>query len=129
MRISDWSSDVCSSDLLTRSNRKGFSIFFDIDESRINNYTNIRAVSSYQIVKIATVLSYGRNVEEALVEGHKQRISFLWYAISRSWSAVRADGFTGFTTYSLYHLRLSGHMLKTQIGRAHVCTPVTNAHL
>src|SRR3546814_18426194 len=95
MRISDWSSDVCSSDLLTRSNRKGFSIFFDIDESRINNYTNIRAVSSYQIVKLATALSYGRNVEEALVEGHKQRIYFLWYAISRSWSAVCADGFTG----------------------------------
>lgn len=44
---------------VTRTRRKAFSLFFPIDESRNNNFTNKRALTAFQVTKLATLFNYG----------------------------------------------------------------------
>src|SRR3546814_8827310 len=82
MRISDWSSDVCSSDLFAMVRRRAVAAEI---ETAIGNH-------SFRATGITTYLKNGGTLETA--------------ATMANHSSTR-----------------------TKIGRAHVCTPVTNAHL
>src|SRR3546814_1069340 len=100
MRISDWSSDVCSSDLLQSIDTENIQplIFF----VRSDGASGRRALAN-DFDGVAFFKNKCRH-------GHARQPGKTSAAILRP--RVR-------------HLQLS----PAQIGRAHVCTPVTNAHL
>src|SRR3546814_9746330 len=102
MRISDWSSDVCSSDLLATFRDR----HADVD---------LRISARQSLVGRAR----GENDQGShLLDGGDIAIRF-------------GNGdYPGYVTHKLftsYSLPMCSPRL--QIGRAHVCTPVTNAHL
>src|SRR3546814_7084202 len=98
MRISDWSSDVCSSDLA------GF------DFKKMKRAARL-AVRMLDNVLIATKWPLQEQQREA---DAKRRLGL---------------GFTGLgNTLIMMGVRYDSEQGR-QIGRAHVCTPVTNAHL
>src|SRR3546814_7046675 len=108
MRISDWSSDVCSSDLV-RPVGGG-----DDDDA----FIGVKAVHLHQ----------------KLV----QRLLALVIAVAQPCAAMTSHGvdFVDEDDARRILLRLFEHVAHAgradadeQIGRAHVCTPVTNAHL
>src|SRR3546814_1010207 len=113
MRISDWSSDVCSSDLL---------------------YMTIVGVVADDDVLFETGL---RSVYSALDDLNEN--GALQFAMRRGWRAIHYQNYSLLylvTTmqiayrqgYDLFRLAKDGIGFR-EIGRAHVCTPVTNAHL
>src|SRR3546814_4869266 len=101
MRISDWSSDVCSSDLASHS------------------FLEVRL--------------YGRVDwnDRVLVLNEVAQMGIFLVADRR----FKADRFLGdihhLAPFFKRHREALGHFLgrRLEIGRAHVCTPVTNAHL
>src|SRR3546814_8363296 len=104
MRISDWSSDVCSSDLDGTSDlRQAFA-------------TVLATGSSYGANHLIDVL-LGRRTEKIEMAGHCDVKTF-GAGVLHSRDRWR----------SLFRRALTGGLLE-KIGRAHVCTPVTNAHL
>src|SRR3546814_2555149 len=92
MRISDWSSDVCSSDLQSGLEQKVLQIALHM----LPDATNIDPVAAI-----------GKNVAHPLVSRHQAAL------------LVTDDSVQ----------RLGQRYCATEIGRAHVWTPVTNAHL
>src|SRR3546814_3457297 len=102
MRISDWSSDVCSSDLLALD---------DVDQR--------------ETVREAAARRRGADLAE-------QRILALY---KKGWvtRAARdqtvADAAAARAAERAALARLEQHVIRAEIGRAHVCTPVTNAHI
>src|SRR3546814_4057309 len=117
MRISDWSSDVCSSDLINRSQSGDFpdsicgvvyqpSQFSFIRDGRMPSIkTGSRAWHrAIAIAQIALNDSWDSSAEGALYF-HARRVSPGWK-----------------------HTKLAS-IDNHKIGRAHVCNPVTNAQL
>lgn len=60
--FSDFARRSSTTRYITRTNRKAFSLFFNIDESRSNNFTNKRAFTAFQVTKLATVFNYGSSL-------------------------------------------------------------------
>src|SRR3546814_10243207 len=97
MRISDWSSDVCSSDLLAAA--------VQISACRHSRGTVRRpAMTRWYVAQ-----TQAQGEERARLNLERQ----------------------GFRTYLPRYRRERRHARRrdVEIGRAHVCTPVTNAHL
>src|SRR3546814_3980243 len=107
MRISDWSSDVCSSDLDTGS----LTVDRNIDRRRA-----IRAKA------------VGRFRKRAQID-----VIFLEKASIAEYDCLVVDDADDAFAHGLVDPRWlyerEPAILSRQIGRAHVCTPVTNAHL
>src|SRR3546814_8056281 len=97
MRISDWSSDVCSSDLRLEISRAARSLISSL------------SVSDCAYFQSATILS---------------RWIFLRFNPRAIVTITDSNSPTGPA-----RCQLTGSHLKMQIGRAHVWTPVTNAHI
>src|SRR3546814_5223038 len=119
MRISDWSSDVCSSDL--PANFIGGTA---ADEIRwfFDDAHNARAVDA--------VLTHVTITDEHAVSAEVAgKCSLGWLLAQQSvrgLGPVKAEKLTdGIDTVEALLVRIDHE----QIGRAHVCTPVTNAHL
>src|SRR3546814_5349225 len=103
MRISDWSSDVCSSDLLSRVDRHAI---FDLD-GRSDHFAPFLM----------------RNSDDHTIKHRRMTEHNLLDLPGKHVEAARDD-----------HVPLAVDDIDvtvcvTQIGSAHVCTPVTNAHL
>src|SRR3546814_8193161 len=103
MRISDWSSDVCSSDLLLNSART---------RAQIHDNTVTAAGSLFDLFSKTDLSSYSglhdvlqKLRDSAVAEGNK----------AEELTAQLAD--------------IDPQHIIDQIGRAHVCTPVPNAQL
>src|SRR3546814_2072008 len=109
MRISDWSSDVCSSDLsLTPADTAPVLAALEEDPFAGN---------------IATRLS-GR------YPGCATTAALRTLTLSRGSDAEAREKVVGLLKQKEAALaRLRKHLRIREIGRAHVCTPVTNAHL
>src|SRR3546814_1809978 len=127
MRISDWSSDVCSSDLLPRA-RPAFQRLLAAD-GRLDAVKHIEIDEGLHAVPL----------REAVDEPLAMLIDAAWQVVCHA-DVERAIGPAGKTIDVVRHapqlapLRPSGSSLPkhsdvAQIGRAHVRTPVTNAHL
>src|SRR3546814_10630124 len=110
MRISDWSSDVCSSDLLTTD--KCYTLTADVPYDREHHLT-LDVYSPHNVQNAPVVVFFfGRRWQQ----GDKSQYKFVGQALA-------AQGFLAV----IPNYRLSPQV-RFQIGRAHVCTPVTNAH-
>src|SRR3546814_7710822 len=111
MRISDWSSDVCSSDLSINWDRKS-----------ITSCGRICASSMISTGLPAPLLANSASQSWAEIElpapCHPNPA-----ATPAASSASKKDGMSEMPA------RAASHNTGRQIGRAHVCTPVTNAHL
>src|SRR3546814_8103050 len=112
MRISDWSSDVCSSDL------------------NIQHHTGWDfAVNAPKSVSIMALVAG----DDRIIEAHEQAVSVaLAYLEEHATMRHRIDGeVTEKTTGRLIWARFTEHASRAldphQIGRAHVRPPVTNA--
>src|SRR3546814_9690586 len=105
MRISDWSSDVCSSDLVGAA-RGGISTICKL-EGRI---------IALKIEHFEEVLRFRQLQLRRNALGERPRFQ---QAILRL-----VEFLVGNASLALNSLKVCN-----QIGRAHVCTPVTNAHL
>src|SRR3546814_2332062 len=144
MRISDWSSDVCSSDLLAAIDALGIETIIDLrgdDEReahpcrRSGNFAgrvlfadgitaglapHLQAAGGAIDVGTARARMIDTYADDLfLVRGHVLMICGTGYVevIAATGDSVRVQTASGART-GLY-----------EIGRAHVCTPVTNAHL
>src|SRR3546814_9107701 len=111
MRISDWSSDVCSSDLLGPSN-----------DPDINHYELTRFG-----FRIVGPIALKDQIESADWEALAAMPWITPLDTSMAYAAVLGEMFTsrGLTPRSV--ARFDNASL--EIGRAHVRTPVTNAHI
>src|SRR3546814_10167577 len=109
MRISDWSSDVCSSDLACRSRRARQVATRPVIKHRIWSRTSAKEQKKPRI-RGAFSCNHGT---ERLLRNHPHHLQAL----------VRIAPLVVVPAHQLDEGRVE------QIGRAHVCTPVTNAHL
>src|SRR3546814_4459711 len=124
MRISDWSSDVCSSDLLQLANHG------EMDVSRIDEMPPGRTPVDTRVVSVDRLDEVVSGLERHLAGGAQaywvcplvaeSETSELAAAEDRA--ALLRERF-GDTRVGLVHGRMK------EIGRAQVCTPATNAHL
>src|SRR3546814_9826042 len=126
MRIRDWSSDVCSSDLIENQ-----------AQSLINQAKNL---TSLPVSTLSTLQQQVQQTRQLL--GSAQRIAYNVQDIQAAF-AQRYNGANLTATESQMVSNANGRWqdsvgafedaLRVQagaeIGRAHVCTPVTNAHL
>src|SRR3546814_5942943 len=120
MRISDWSSDVCSSDLMFRN------VCGDIDQNR-GGYVHPRIMRATEDMLKRLLLA-------ALPHNHIE----LFNGRSRSPAPAIVRRVEEYIHYNfdkpiclsdlIAVSGVSGRWLHSKIGRAHVCTPVTNAH-
>src|SRR3546814_7816331 len=123
MRISDWSSDVCSSDL----GRLALPVAADEDDPNAHIYADARArTAAFGGVEIVDLPSPGR-VE---IGGEIAAASYMNFYIGNTTVVVPTYGVPSDqaavdTLAALFPDRRA----VGEIGRAHVCTPVTNAHL
>src|SRR3546814_4921132 len=126
MRISDWSSDVCSSDLLSlapaahaqEDRLEALERRLAEQQTRIDHLESLIAKQSQMVQQApATDSPSPANVALALPPSSPAP------AASPATTASRTDD-----GFRLPGLDVRGDM-RVQIGRAHVCTPVTNAHL
>src|SRR3546814_4855503 len=117
MRISDWSSDVCSSDLLAQVAAFVVLSFISIQVYR-KWFRSREPQSDRPALNRRSAVLVGRVVplESAIVQGRgRVQIADAYWDVSgpvlTAGAQVRITGADG------------------KIGREHVCTPVTNAHL
>src|SRR3546814_5133505 len=101
MRISDWSSDVCSSDLYAKTFKSG-----GINQNGVPNGADGNPILAAATVKPESVDHYEAGV----------KTEFWDRRVTLNLSAFRTD---------IRHFQANVH----KIGSAHVSTHVTNAHL
>src|SRR3546814_3836791 len=126
MRISDWSSDVCSSDLVMDA--------ADIVEKRFG--------AVHLVANNAGIAQVGTPLDQVDDETYRWMFEVNVHGVSNGMAAfapkLKANGAGGghiVNTSSMaalfmvpgWHIGL--YAATKKIGRAHVCTPVTNAHL
>src|SRR3546814_3317520 len=118
MRISDWSSDVCSSDLTYRNDGALAGVpdernFFGIDKS------------CFGLTPIAAEVWDGWIFVNLQPEPEVGLAEFLG-DFGESYCGIP---YVNADKSVLYVSHLNANWKVIEIGRAHVCTPVTNAHL
>src|SRR3546814_9951619 len=120
MRISDWSSDVCSSDLFVAMPASADGLLVDVLERLSMLPVHVRllpAVASMEFPNrpISTIAGMPViHVSDKPISGWKRFMKV-------------AEDLTVASLVLLLFLPV--FLLIAEIGRAHVCTPVTNAHL
>src|SRR3546814_8250469 len=126
MRISDWSSDVCSSDLVgigeiaaAAVEREAFAA-----EERCAEIL-ARKAEGCSCVRLPVALGF-KAVMFLYLSSQWSVISAGWRCeLKKDWASLRrATPHSDIRGMARYADREA-----TEIGRAHVCTPVTNAHL
>src|SRR3546814_7183262 len=122
MRISDWSSDVCSSDLLMRDGNSQY-------------YLNSRKCLKRDVTDLFLGTGLGGKNQYAIIEqGMVSRMIEAKPEELRQW-LEEAAGISKYkdrrkeTESRIKQTRENLSRLNEQIGRAHVRTPVTKAHL
>src|SRR3546814_1108472 len=113
MRISDWSSDVCSSDLVFIA---------------ANNLSG-RRKTRFSVVRYGNVLGSRGSVVpffRQLAANGTDHLPITDERMTRFWITVRQG--VSFVLSCLGSMS-GGEIFIPKIGRAHVCTPVTNARL
>src|SRR3546814_9328047 len=115
MRISDWSSDVCSSDLSARmaARREGFDQLLD---------------GSTHIAPLLKARGYQACGEIRGAPANSQRLCDF---VGDAWMAVgdAAQAYDPLSSQGMDKALRTGSHAGQKIGRAHVWTPVTNAHI
>src|SRR3546814_1466808 len=115
MRISDWSSDVCSSDLLDQVNDLTRRVYDLLDRIRVMGF-------------VAGGGDIGSAVQTALAEVHSSAI-----IIPVPGAALTATGgganMIAWPPLDVIATTITSMIEAPEIGRAQVFTPVTNAHL
>src|SRR3546814_10423999 len=144
MRISDWSSDVCSSDLAKgRKSKKECNLSNAFVAIPVGNRSNAEAV---RVPKTAELVA--RQIRNAIIRGElvdgdtlpAESHLIAEFEVSRPTirEAVRileSEGLVTVARGARGGARVSSPNYEMvaraagKIGRAHVCTPVTNAHL
>src|SRR3546814_7600708 len=124
MRISDWSSDVCSSDLFevgtaTMMAAKGaivpvYKVMHDAGY-KFDPATYIQSVTGYYTTTDGQMLSFPFNSSTPVMYYNKD--------------AFKKAGLDPENPPKTWEEMAVALPKLTEIGRAHVCTPVTNAHL
>src|SRR3546814_8501459 len=107
MRISDWSSDVCSSDLLAKVAQNFLGDGVVLGDARLERNELLAGIAPDGIDKL---------VESFWIDCHDQ-------APSRPTIAIAATLWFGMPQ------RLCERPKVGEIGREHVCTPVTTEHI
>src|SRR3546814_3367516 len=117
MRISDWSSDVCSSDLSAIAAADGDFCAKEIVhlQQQVRSWTHLTPVQQRRlmahlrllIVTPVSVTSLKKKLEPLGLHARETLATFMV-------TVAQSDGVV---------------LPAEEIGRAHVCTPVTNAHL
>src|SRR3546814_6264762 len=113
MCISDWSSDVCSSDLFTK---RMPSAFF---ETPLSSYLRWHKIDTVVVTGGSTSGCVRATAVDALSYGFRTIVPI----------ETCADKHESYHFANLTDLQLKYADVEPEIGRAHVCTPVTNAHL
>src|SRR3546814_1581068 len=113
MRISDWSSDVCSSDLKALAVARANGTFDSMEALARRAELPGRALRS--LADADACRSIGVDRREALWEARRMPDDVLPPFAAAQARAFAEDAGSGLS--------------RIQIGRAHVCTPITNAHL
>src|SRR3546814_1031595 len=122
MRISDWSSDVCSSDLLADGEIRVRNQFLSVEPAMRGwiadrgNYAAPVAIGSVMRALGAGVVIESRDNDFTVGDAVAGWFGWQEEAVVRADAMVRRIAETDLP-------------LSLKIGRAHVCTPVTNAHL
>src|SRR3546814_10751099 len=136
MRISDWSSDVCSSELLAdEQDGRGFTRV--VSGLPIPGATGVGCAecalhrrAQHRCIDALTALEMRKQTLRGPSDGVDLR-----YRTGRSGMGCGRESGHGYGRW--YHgstsesgmERAAGHSLDPEIGRAHDCTPVTNTHL
>src|SRR3546814_7875400 len=120
MRISDWSSDVCSSDLLAWVHSQSFGA----DETWTATIPKVSPLArgvriDRWLSSIPPIPRLGKAAEYEEVD-HWAQLDYLVPGVFHFYNALYPAG-----TAATYN----GEAPPKEIGRAHVGTPVTNAHL
>src|SRR3546814_4766178 len=113
MRISDWSSDVCASDLIIGNARHLELDQLDVGLPVAGLALHHPGRRSRRILTLATAAQCQRRAER----GDRQKL--LHASMSFSIAVLGPSRKVAIASLSE----------RSQIGRSHVCTPVTNAHL
>src|SRR3546814_3622016 len=118
MRISDWSSDVCSSDLTYAM----WWIRASIQEFILRSWSLVKMGTTAAQKKLFFNLRRMKNNLEAFEDGD---------LTPEHLTKIATDlGVTEEEVTSMNRrMAMGGDTSLNEIGRAHVCTPVTNAHL
>src|SRR3546814_1193054 len=135
MRISDWSSDVCSSDLRDITALRG-SLTFAWREELIESAPFVKDVETKDKAKPRDV-TYSMEQVAALLEaawGRPERRHVFLYTLIALSTCGRSEAILDLHDHQIdrgliYFLDPDRDQTSKQIGRAHVCTPVTNAHI
>src|SRR3546814_7504228 len=109
MRISDWSSDVCSSDLIAHRATRHLPALQALAKGR-SDFVSPRMKA--RLMATSDTVSFG--YEQVPAGAKTAMVGEVFSRVARK-SDIMNDAMSG--------------GLHRQIGRAHVCTPVTNAHL
>src|SRR3546814_3651357 len=125
MRISDWSSDVCSSDLVTITAE-------DVGAYKPDLRHFAKAISAFGGlgVPVGRILHVAQSLRADVTPGNRLGLATVW---------VNRGGQLGLTGYGAEEAKpdltvasiaelVARHRAEAEIGRAHVCTPVTHAH-
>src|SRR3546814_2538838 len=127
MRIIDWSSDVCSSDLAM------FFATLGVIASSIERLaTEVRHLQRTEVLEAEEYFSPGQQGSSAMPHKRNPVLTENLTGLARM---VRGDVTPALENVALWHERDISHSSverfigPDEIGRAHVCTPVTNAHL
>src|SRR3546814_4094625 len=148
MRISDWSSDVCSSDLLgddaaldaaLAANHAGGLPAIDVSAvqgrflhllalaGRAARILEVGTLGGYSTIELARGLVEGGRVVTLEIDPHHAEVARA--NIARAGLSALVDIRVAPAIETLDAMVAGGEGPFDQIGRAHVCTPVTNAHL
>src|SRR3546814_8474310 len=117
MRISDWSSDVCASDLLGDSDR--FARLQLLQARYDDSITSLQPAAHNPVASLQLAQFYFARLCDIFLPYHHDRAALR----SHRHRSLRHEETAGF------HARVNLRANELEIGRAHVCTPVTNAHL
>src|SRR3546814_5516197 len=116
MRISDWSSDVCSSDL---QHLEVFSLNFEASKALKSHRNGFRVDSRNDQVASFSGLNRFRRGDCVTNFAEDDHVGIASHGCLDRPGKIQAD--------RLVHLDMSH--VRDEIGRAHVCNPVTNTHL
>src|SRR3546814_1303026 len=136
MRISDWSSDVCSSDLITRGNGVATSYAWD-PVSRLQTLTQNLGGTTNDLT-----LGFTYNPASQIAQATRSNTAYSWTDAANGTDSYTTNGLNQYTAAEGARLGSdhrgnpssigtngNAYSSENQIGSAHVGTHVTNAQL
>src|SRR3546814_4541989 len=122
MRISDWSSDVCSSDLM--GEMVASKLCTIVDDGTLAGRRGSLSVDDEGTPTECTTL-----IENGVLKGYMQdKLNARLMGVARTGNG-RRESYAHLPMPRMTNTYMLGGQSDPEIGRAHVCTPVTNEHL